>query len=367
MRPFGSFSLSFSLVFLLATGAQAGFTADVLVPGPGEGVVVNQAYILSDSSSTVDSAGLFMPEQELVQAFTAGMPNGSYESGAAAFGGGTRLEQPISAFHRGNMTGWSAAIPNFRGDTPLSAQFDRVGRKLAGKGGHAAVVVFSDGLPNLYGQPDAEGALESARRMAAAHGGKVCIYPVQVGGDTAGAGFMDSLSKVSGCGSMRTADAISNAGALNAYQREIFLGRQGPIDTDSDGVYDSSDRCPGTPRGAVVDSRGCWVIRGLNFDTNKSDIKPQYQGRLDNVVRVLKNAAGVRISVDGHTDARGSEAYNQALSQRRAQAVADYLVKGGIARDRLVVNGRGESSPMAPNDTAENMYLNRRTELNVID
>ena len=72
------------------------------------------------------------------------------------------------------------------------------------------------------------------------------------------------------------------------------------------------------------------------------------------------------MSVDGHTDSIGSDAYNQKLSVRRAQAVADYLEKGGIAASRMTVKGFGESQPVASNDTAEGRAENRRVELKIL-
>jgi OOP family OmpA-OmpF porin len=72
------------------------------------------------------------------------------------------------------------------------------------------------------------------------------------------------------------------------------------------------------------------------------------------------------VEVDGHTDSRGSDAHNLDLSQRRAAAVRQYLVGHGIAPERLEAQGFGESKPVADNDTAHGMALNRRVELNVL-
>ncbi len=368
-RPWLRFALGTALALLPAL-AQAAITADVVVPRRGERVIVDQAYILTDTSGSVESAGQYPPGKELVQAFTAGMPDGTYEAGGIAFGGSDRLQQNLAAFRRGNLTGWSAGIPAFGESTPLRRQTQRASCQLEGKGGRAALIVFSDGEPNLYGEADADGTLEAVQELAADHGGQLCVYAVQLGSSAEGTAFMQSLADVTGCGAYRTADSIANTSALHAFQREIFLGRGAPPkpgDADGDGVLDPDDRCPGTPRGARVDGRGCWTIRGLNFDTNKAVIKPEFEARLNEVVTVLENSPDVRIRVDGHTDSRGSEAYNQSLSQRRAQAVADYFVRRGIDRGRLAVKGFGESQPVRPNDTPENMYQNRRTELSVID
>lgn len=137
-------------------------------------------------------------------------------------------------------------------------------------------------------------------------------------------------------------------------------------DTDGDGVLDSADRCPGTPKGAFVDERGCWVIKDLQFDFNKSEIKPQYYPTLDNVITVLRENPQMRVEIDGHTDSKGTDTYNLKLSERRAKAVVDLLVKSGIDATRLTYKGLGESSPAADNATEEGRAKNRRVEITPI-
>ena len=136
-----------------------------------------------------------------------------------------------------------------------------------------------------------------------------------------------------------------------------------PLDTDGDGVYDHMDRCPDTPAGATVDERGCWVLKGVYFDTDKWDIKPQYASILDEVVHVLRKNPYLRVEIQGHTDSQGSAEYNQKLSENRAKSVMDYLIKEGIGSGRLIAIGYGLSKPAFPNDSPENMAKNRRVEL----
>ncbi len=149
---------------------------------------------------------------------------------------------------------------------------------------------------------------------------------------------------------------------------------QPPKDSDGDGVIDPNDECPGTPAGVKVNAVGCpevgetiLSLEGVNFDTNKATIKAESEGILNNAVKVLSDNVSVHVRVEGHTDSRGSDAHNQKLSQRRAEAVAAYLSANGIDPDRLSAIGYGESAPVAPNDTAENMYKNRRVDLVVTD
>ncbi len=139
-------------------------------------------------------------------------------------------------------------------------------------------------------------------------------------------------------------------------------------DDDRDGVANSKDVCPNSKAGAVVGKDGCEVkvvieLQGVHFDTDKSTLKPESIAILNAAVKTLGDHGTIMVEVAGHTDSRASDAYNQALSQRRAKVVYDYLTAHGISADRMTWKGYGESQPIATNDTAEGRARNRRTEL----
>ena len=104
----------------------------------------------------------------------------------------------------------------------------------------------------------------------------------------------------------------------------------------------------------------------MNFDFNKSNIRSDARPILDEAIRTLQEERHIRVSVEGHTDAIGSDAYNQRLSERRAGSVADYLSRGGISRSRMSTIGYGESRPVASNDTDDGRAQNRRVELRIV-
>lgn len=108
------------------------------------------------------------------------------------------------------------------------------------------------------------------------------------------------------------------------------------------------------------------VLRGVNFDFDKSTIRPDSRPVLDEAAEILKENPDVRISVEGHTDSVGSEEYNEKLSVRRAEAVFRYLVNHGVPPERMEVIGYGERRPVADNDTEGGRAQNRRVELHVI-
>jgi OOP family OmpA-OmpF porin len=148
-------------------------------------------------------------------------------------------------------------------------------------------------------------------------------------------------------------------------------------DSDGDGVNDCNDKCPNSPAGQTVGPDGCPVpvtidLRGVNFDFDKSTLRPDAVAILNEAIEVLKKYPELKVEVAGHTDSIGTDAYNQKLSERRAKAVFDYLTSNGIDAGRLVgPHGYGESRPIAPNtnpdgsDNPEGRAKNRRTELNV--
>jgi outer membrane protein OmpA-like peptidoglycan-associated protein len=107
------------------------------------------------------------------------------------------------------------------------------------------------------------------------------------------------------------------------------------------------------------------VLRAVHFDFDKSNIRPDAVPVLDEAVRILKEESEIVVTVEGHTDWIGTEEYNQGLSERRANAVRNYLVGHGIDPARLRTQGFGELRPVATNETVDGRAQNRRVELRV--
>ena len=159
-----------------------------------------------------------------------------------------------------------------------------------------------------------------------------------------------------------------------------------PIDSDGDGVCDGLDKCADTPSGARVDLDGCPIsevrqretelldtglirLQDVNFETAKSNILPESHHALDVVGEVLAKWPQLKIEVGGHCDSRGSDAYNLALSKRRVASVRAYLLKQfpKLEAAQLTARGYGESEPLVPNTSPENMAQNRRVEFKVLN
>jgi OOP family OmpA-OmpF porin len=155
------------------------------------------------------------------------------------------------------------------------------------------------------------------------------------------------------------------------------------LDDDHDGVNNCDDRCPDTAAGTIVGPDGCPQkvvidLRGVNFKFDRPKvgehkIEPTLQvptadsvAILDQAIDALKRYPDIKVELDGHTDSVGTDAYNQKLSERRAQIVSDYLTSHGVDSSRITaVKGFGETQPIDTNATKEGRARNRRTELKV--
>jgi outer membrane protein OmpA-like peptidoglycan-associated protein len=145
------------------------------------------------------------------------------------------------------------------------------------------------------------------------------------------------------------------------------------LDNDLDGIPDSLDKCPNEPEtyNGYLDEDGCpderpieekFILRGVNFESGSAALTPDSYSILDQVVKSLKAYPEVRIEIAGYTDDVGKDDYNLGLSQRRAEAVKQYLANAGINADRVVAKGYGETNPVATNSTPAGRAENRRIE-----
>lgn len=105
------------------------------------------------------------------------------------------------------------------------------------------------------------------------------------------------------------------------------------------------------------------IVYGIRFDVDSARLLPRSTATLREALGALRNQPDLALIVEGHTDAAGDAAYNRDLSQRRADAVVNWLVEHGVERKRLEARGAGEARPVASNDTAQGRALNRRVEL----
>ncbi|WP_298762372.1 OmpA family protein [uncultured Polaribacter sp.] len=148
-------------------------------------------------------------------------------------------------------------------------------------------------------------------------------------------------------------------------------------DSDKDGVLDKDDKCPNVA--GVASNKGCPAAvitkeaesslgefaKAILFNSGKSSFKPGVTSKLNAIVKVMKNYPNANFLIEGHTDSQGSAALNLRISEKRATAVRDYLVKNGIPTTRLQSIGYGEGEPIATNKTRAGRAQNRRVVVKV--
>jgi OOP family OmpA-OmpF porin len=142
------------------------------------------------------------------------------------------------------------------------------------------------------------------------------------------------------------------------------------LDGDKDGVPDSKDLCPESSMGAAVNAKGCLVqlqLDSATFASGSAQLSAEGRKNLGTAVAPLNQVPASVVLIEGYTDSSGSAELNQKLSEQRAAAAKDFLVSQGIAASRITTVGRGESDPIASNDTAEGKAANRRVVLRVTD
>ncbi len=212
------------------------------------------------------------------------------------------------------------------------------------------IIDAKDACPKVAGEPNTD---------VSKHG---CPPP----GDKDGDGIIDEQDACPDVAGVANADKSKN-------------GCPPPADSDGDGIIDDEDACPkkagiphkdpnknGCPK-VVVKGKEIIILERVEFDLNKATIRPVSNKLLDEIARIFKENDFIKlVEVQGHTDKRGSRAYNKALSQRRAQAVVNALVKRGIARKRMVAKGYGPDKLVDTADTEEAHQTNRRVQFVIL-
>ena len=140
------------------------------------------------------------------------------------------------------------------------------------------------------------------------------------------------------------------------------------LDSDNDGVPDSRDKCPDTSKDFVVDGYGCPQTANLQiqFESGKYTVDDALIQQLETFALFLKENKGYQVIIYGYTDNVGNPEANQKLSQKRAEAVKEGLIRYEISETRLTSIGMGEKNPIAENTTSQGRAANRRIEVELI-
>ncbi len=352
-----TFLLLFAVACATPEPAVQKVAARPLQPAAGEAVVVDQLYVIIDSSASLDDGAMFYQERALVESFVGASPDGDYQAGAVAFGGFNRSEIPLARFDRAGFQAKNAEMPYLESGTPLHKVLGETKKSLAGSKGRAAVVIFSDGVvTDEFGRDvDDERVVASASELVESYDGTVCLHTVQVGESESGGVLLRRISDLTECGSSRPASAVGSEAQLHALNREVFLGTV----TVAERKLPAVAAAPPVP----AQDRTRWSVK---FGFDSANVAASYRPELGEIAQQVEASPGARVRIQGHTDSKGNVDYNRALSMRRAEATRDALVNAGVPARRIDVEGFGADAPLFADDSESSNAENRRTEIELV-
>jgi len=294
----------------------------------------------------------FAVAKDLVDRMNKTMPALPIQGGLTAFGLG---KQPVTTLYgmtdytQDGMAQGLGRLSKPDGTTPMGLGLTEAGTLLKDASGDIAIIVFGDGEENTI----TTAALDAANALKEQFGDRACLYTVFVGNTEKGRKLMSDIAATSACGMATSADELATADAMAAFVEKVFL-----------------EKAPAKPMPAkkpaplpLPQPKISWILSGVNFDLNKAVVRPDAKEILKSDIKILRENPQIRVEVQGHTCDLGDANYNRMLSDKRAQAIKEYLVSQGVAADRLTARGYGEDRPRFPNDSEANRAKNRRVEL----
>jgi len=301
--------------------------------------------------------------QQLAQLFNNTIPPMKLTAGMRDFAGKRWLTRNFDTKLWYGMAPWVKedlgksifTVNTYGVESPLDLALDAATMDLKPLAGKSAVIIFTDGL-------DMPKAVASAQAMKAALKDNVCIYTVQIGPDRKTLNFpqgeakalLDKVVQAGECGSSVTGAEVSTAAGMAAFVEKIFLGPPPPPPPPAPApiVVPPPVAPPAMPE----------KLEAIYFDFDKYVIKPESRDALKRNVDWLQQNPGAKVVVEGNCDERGTNEYNMALGQRRADAAAKYLVDLGVAKDRIGTVSYGEEKPICTEKTEACWSKNRRDD-----
>ena len=244
------------------------------------------------------------------------------------------------------IEGLPATGPVFDNRTPLGDAILGLDGTLSKTAGKTSVLIVSDGDRNV-----GRDALQAARTMHEKYP-NVCFDALSFSQDEKGKATLKGISQLGDCLYVQASELSADPAAVDRLAKDIFYTTE---------VHEVMQEVVPVEAAAVIPE--AITLEGVKFGFDKHELSPQDKMNLDEDLQKLSNQQAVGIVIKGYTDSTGPEEYNQKLSERRAQAVHDYLTSKGIDGERMKTIGYGESNPVADNSTAQGRALNRRAEI----
>jgi OOP family OmpA-OmpF porin len=348
---------------------------------------VDNFLVILDTSSTMSERQTiswykkqqkFLHAKDLITCMNQTIPDIELNGGMRVFGKYQPEEGLIygmTEYTKDGLDNGLLSVEKTGGFSPIAESITLARTDLEEATGKTAVILFSDGK-----NTDGSDPVAAAKEMKGQFGDDICIYTVLLGESGKGKTIMDGIAGVGKCDFTIATDAktLISTNAMTDFVVNVFLKKGVKVmplmDSDGDGVTDNIDKCPDTPKGIKVDRVGCpipikekiSITLHIEFDYDKDDVRTEYNPQIEEVANFLKAYPVKDVSLEGHTDSEGSDAYNDDLSKRRAESVKNVLVDAfGIDAARISTEGYGESRPIATNETVEGRQQNRRVVANI--
>ena len=230
--------------------------------------------------------------------------------------------------------------------TPMGLGLQSLDTVIGGLSNRRAVIMVTDGESNIGPKP-----LPILQDMYAKYGNNICFHVISFAQTAAEKAMVEQIAAINPC--TVSADAMD---LLDDAKRADFV-RKVFYDVEVIPAAPVVQPTPPAPVEEVI------VFRNVNFDFDKYNIKPEFEPLLKEAAEIIKARPGQQVLVEGHTCNIGPAVYNMGLSERRAASVRGFLVKEGVAADRIKTQGFGLTQPRFDNNTREGRSLNRRVEI----
>lgn len=324
-------------------------------------------FVINDSSSSMKekyfgigypaqpTPAKFSVEKEILNRINQTIPDLKLTSSIRSFGtgnciswGDTQLNQAPTSYSKSTFDSGIDGLACASGFSPIASGIDGTGKDLSATSGNIAVLILSDGY---YHGSDGVTAMQSLKQQ---YGDRLCVYTVWVGNEDEkyGQTVLNQLSNIAGCGYGTMADRISSPDGMANFVKSIFLkaGVEPPPTPEPVAVMPEPVQPP-LPEHISLSADAL-------FDFNKAVLRPRGRLLLSEIADQLQGAEYDHISVIGHADRLGSPAYNQKLSEERAEAAKSYLINHGIPPQKIHSVGKGATQPVTTADQCKG--LNRR-------
>ena len=337
-------------VAILSTLCLASVSVAKIVPKVDNFILfLDQSGSMAQQHATMGTKKIDMAVAGL-RAFNQAVPDLNYNSGLFLFAPFEAVAQP-GAYDKTAMSGAISTIGTkfdiFNRTTPLGDGLMDLDPVIAGMNGSTALIIFTDGASNIGAD-----AVSQAQALYSKYGTKLCIHVVSYADSAAGQEIVDRIRAISSCSVPADAASLSDAVAADQFAKDVLVEE----------VADEPAPAPMAPAPAPVMAKEI-ITFNLHFGFDKYQITDEMVPVLKQVKMALSQQPDAAFAINGHTDATGTDAYNQGLSERRANSVMNWLVTNGVEASRLEAVGYGESQPKYDNATKEGRKLNRRVDI----